>query len=40
MQGRLKLDEMISRTGTLEDVNEMLETMRGGELTRQVMVFN
>lgn len=40
MEGRLKLDEMISRRGTLEDVNDMMQKLRGGEVTRQVMILN
>ena len=40
MQDRLKLDEMVTRRGTLEDVNDMLETMKKGEVTRQVMLFD
>ena len=39
-QGRLKLDEMITTRGTLEDVNDFLETMKKGEVTRQVMMFD
>ena len=40
MQGRLKLDEMISRRGPLDEVNDMFETMRKGEVARQVIVFD
>ena len=40
MQGRLKLDEMITSRGSLADVNDMLETMKKGEVTRQVMLFD
>ena len=40
LQGRLKLDEMITSRGALEDVNDMLETMKRGEVTRQVMMLN
>lgn len=40
LQGRLKLDEMISLRGPLEDVNEMFERMRGGEIARQVIMFD
>jgi len=40
MQGRLKLDEMITTRGSLEDVNDFLEIMRGGAVTRQVMMMD
>ena len=39
MQGRLKLDEMISRRGKLEEVNDMFASMKAGEVARQVIVF-
>ena len=39
-QGRLKLDEMISLRGPLEDVNEMFERMTRGEVARQVIMFD
>ena len=39
MQGRLKLDEMITRRGELEEINEMFEAMNKGEVARQVIVF-
>lgn len=38
-QGRLKLDEMITRTGTLEDVNEAFRAMKAGEVARTVLKF-
>ncbi|HZP56846.1 MAG TPA: Zn-dependent alcohol dehydrogenase, partial [Dehalococcoidia bacterium] len=40
MQGRLKLDEMITRTGGLEDVNDAFRAMKAGEVTRTVLTFN
>ena len=40
MQGRLKLDEMVSRTGKLEDVNEAFRAMKAGEVTRTVLMFD
>ena len=40
MDGRLKLDEMITRRGKLEDVNDMMSALQRGEVTRQVMVLN
>ncbi len=39
MQSRLKLDEMVSRRGELEEVNDMFESMKKGEVARQVIVF-
>ena len=38
-QGRLKLDEMITRRGKLEDVNEFFRAMKAGEVARSVMMF-
>jgi S-(hydroxymethyl)glutathione dehydrogenase/alcohol dehydrogenase len=38
-QGRLKLDEMITRRGTLEDVNEAFRAMKAGEVARTVLTF-
>ncbi len=38
-QGRLKLDEMVTRRGKLEDVNEAFRAMREGEVTRTVLGF-
>ncbi len=38
MQGRLKLDEMITRTGSLEDVNEAFRAMKAGEVARTVLI--
>lgn len=40
LQGRLKLDEMISRTGRLEDVNEAFRAMKAGEVARTVLRFD
>ncbi len=40
MQGRLKLDEMVTRTGSLEDVNEAFRAMKAGEVARTVLTFN
>jgi S-(hydroxymethyl)glutathione dehydrogenase/alcohol dehydrogenase len=37
MQGRLMLDEMITRTGRLEDVNEAFRAMKAGEVARTVL---
>jgi S-(hydroxymethyl)glutathione dehydrogenase/alcohol dehydrogenase len=40
LQGRLKLDEMISRRGKLDDVNEAFRAMKAGEVARTVLMFN
>jgi S-(hydroxymethyl)glutathione dehydrogenase / alcohol dehydrogenase len=40
MQGRLKLDEMITRRMQLEDLNEAFRAMKAGEVARQVLMFN
>ncbi|MGI8927334.1 MAG: Zn-dependent alcohol dehydrogenase [Tepidiformaceae bacterium] len=40
MQGRLKLDEMITRRGRLEDVNEAFRAMKAGEVARTVLMFD
>ena len=40
LQGRLHLDEMVSRKLPLEDVNEAFRAMKAGEVARQVIVFN
>lgn len=39
-QGRLKLDEMVSRKGRLEDVNEAMRAMKAGEVARTVLMFD
>jgi S-(hydroxymethyl)glutathione dehydrogenase/alcohol dehydrogenase len=39
-QGRLLLDEMVSRRGRLEDVNEAFRAMRAGEVARSVLTFD
>ena len=38
-QGRLMLDEMITRRGRLEDVNEAFRAMKAGEVARTVLMF-
>ena len=38
-QGQLKLDEMITRRGKLEDVNEAFRAMKAGEVARTVLMF-
>lgn len=40
MQGRLKLDEMISQRIQLEQVNEGLAALKTGEMARSVIVFD
>jgi S-(hydroxymethyl)glutathione dehydrogenase/alcohol dehydrogenase len=39
-QGRLMLDEMVTRTGTLADVNEAFRAMKAGEVARTVLKFD
>jgi S-(hydroxymethyl)glutathione dehydrogenase/alcohol dehydrogenase len=39
LDGRLKLDEMISARLPLEDVNQAFDSMRKGEAARSVLVF-
>jgi S-(hydroxymethyl)glutathione dehydrogenase / alcohol dehydrogenase len=39
-QGRLKLDEMITKRGRLEDVNEAFRAMKAGETLRTVLTFD
>ena len=39
-QGRLKLDEMITRHGRLEAVNEAFRAMKAGEVVRTVLMFD
>ena len=39
-QGRLLLDEMVTRRGRLEDINEAFRAMKAGEVARTVLLFN
>ncbi len=39
-QGKLMLDEMVSRRGRLEDVNAAFEAMSTGEVARSVLLFD
>ena len=39
LQGRLKLDELVSARVALEDVNGAFEQLRGGELARSIVMF-
>jgi S-(hydroxymethyl)glutathione dehydrogenase/alcohol dehydrogenase len=38
-QGRLLLDEMVTRRGRLEDINEAFRAMKAGEVARTVLTF-
>jgi S-(hydroxymethyl)glutathione dehydrogenase/alcohol dehydrogenase len=38
-QGRLLLDEMVTKRGRLEDINEAFRAMKAGEVARTVLVF-
>lgn len=40
LQGRLKLDEMITRRAKLDDVNDAFRAMKAGEVTRTVLMFD
>ena len=40
LQGRLKLDEMITVRGRLGDVNEAFRAMKAGEVARTVLMFD
>lgn len=40
MQGRLKLDELVSARLQLEQVNDAFESMKAGEVARSVIVFD
>jgi S-(hydroxymethyl)glutathione dehydrogenase/alcohol dehydrogenase len=39
LQGRLKLDELVSARIGLDDINEGFETMKKGSVARSVIVF-
>jgi S-(hydroxymethyl)glutathione dehydrogenase / alcohol dehydrogenase len=40
LQGRLKLDELVSARSGLAEVNEGFATMKGGEVARSAIVFD
>jgi S-(hydroxymethyl)glutathione dehydrogenase/alcohol dehydrogenase len=40
LQGRLKLDELLSARIKLEDANKGFEAMKAGEVARSVIVFD
>ena len=39
LQGRLKLDELVSRTLTLDEINDGFDALRKGEVARSVVSF-
>jgi S-(hydroxymethyl)glutathione dehydrogenase / alcohol dehydrogenase len=39
-QGRLMLDEMVTRRGRLEDINDAFRAMKAGEVARTVLTFD
>jgi S-(hydroxymethyl)glutathione dehydrogenase/alcohol dehydrogenase len=39
-QGRLKLDDMVTRRGRLGDINEAFRAMKAGEVARTVLTFD
>ena len=39
-QGRLLLDEMVTRRGRLGDINEAFRAMKAGEVARTVLTFD
>ena len=39
-QGRLKLDEMVTRRRTLNDINDAFRAMKAGEVARSVLLFD
>ena len=40
LQGRLKLDELVSARIKLEDANQGFEAMKAGEVARSVIIFD
>jgi S-(hydroxymethyl)glutathione dehydrogenase / alcohol dehydrogenase len=40
LDGRLKIDQLISRTWKLDEINEGFAALRGGQVARGVVVFN
>jgi len=40
LDGRLSVDELVSRTYTLDEINEGFAAMRGVQVARGVVVFN
>jgi len=39
-QGRLDLDQMVTKTGRLDDINEAFRAMKAGEVARTVLMFD
>ena len=39
LDGRLKLDEMITRRGALGDINELFDTLKSRDGARQLVMF-
>jgi S-(hydroxymethyl)glutathione dehydrogenase/alcohol dehydrogenase len=40
LDGRLKLDELVSRRITLDEVNDGFDAMKSGEVARSVITFD
>ena len=40
LDGRLKIDELVSRTYKLDEINEGFTALRAGQVARGVVVFN
>ena len=40
LEGRLKIDELVSRTYKLDQINEGFAALRGGQVARGVIVFD
>jgi S-(hydroxymethyl)glutathione dehydrogenase/alcohol dehydrogenase len=38
--GQLLLDEMVSKRGSLEDINDAFRAMKAGEVARTVLTFD
>jgi S-(hydroxymethyl)glutathione dehydrogenase/alcohol dehydrogenase len=39
-QGRLLLDEMVTRRGRLDEINDAFRAMKAGEVARTVLTFD
>jgi S-(hydroxymethyl)glutathione dehydrogenase/alcohol dehydrogenase len=40
LQGRLNLDDMVSKRAKLENINEAFASMKRGEVARTVLMFD
>jgi S-(hydroxymethyl)glutathione dehydrogenase/alcohol dehydrogenase len=40
LDGRLKVDELVSRTYTLDEINDGFAALRSGQVARGVVVFD